>query len=143
MFTSPKTILKLFSATALLRAKSILQNSKDINELLDSAAKEISSGKKQISNIKDEVRLLISMLKSWVRGDYKKVPWTTLVLCAGALIYFVNPLDAVPDLIPGAGLLDDATVIGFVLASVKQDINNFKSQNSQITPETAHLLVAN
>jgi uncharacterized membrane protein YkvA (DUF1232 family) len=143
MFTSPKTILKLFSATALLRAKSILQNSNDINELLDSAAKEISSGKKQISNIKDEVRLIISMLKSWVRGDYKEVPWTTLVLCAGALIYFVNPLDAVPDLIPGVGLLDDATVIGFVLASVKQDINNFKTQNSQFTPETAHLLVAN
>ncbi|MEM7362327.1 MAG: YkvA family protein, partial [Bacteroidota bacterium] len=44
----------------------------------------------------------------------------------GALIYFVNPFDAVPDLIPAAGLLDDATVIGFVIASVKQDIDNYK-----------------
>ncbi len=137
---SPKTVLKLFSATALVRAKSILKNSNDINQLADSAAKEINSGKKQLLNIRDEVGLLISMLKSWVNGEYKEVPWTTLVLCAGALIYFLNPLDAVPDLIPGAGFLDDATVIGFVLASIKQDIQSFKNQNP---PENGKLAIMN
>lgn len=137
---SPKTVLKLFSATALVRAKSILKNSNDINQLADSAAKEINSGKKQLLNIRDEVGLLISMLKSWVNGEYKEVPWTTLVLCAGALIYFLNPLDAIPDLIPGAGFLDDATVIGFVLASIKQDIQSFKNQNP---PENGKLAIMN
>ncbi len=137
---SPKTVLKLFSATALVRAKSILKNSNDINQLADSAAKEINSGKKQVLHIRDEIGLLISMLKSWVNGEYKEVPWTTLTLCAGALIYFVNPLDAVPDLIPGAGFLDDATVIGFVLASIKQDIHNFKNQNP---PKNGKLAVMN
>lgn len=137
---SPKTVLKLFSATALVRAKSILKNSNDINQLADSAAKEINSGKKQLLNIRDEVGLLISMLKSWVNGEYKEVPWTTLALCAGALIYFLNPLDAVPDLIPGAGFLDDATVIGFVLASIKQDIQSFKNQNP---PENGKLAIMN
>jgi len=137
---SPKTIIKLFSATALIRAKSILKNSNDINQLADSAAKEINSGRKQLLNFRDEIGLLISMLKSWVNGEYKEVPWTTLVLCAGALIYFVNPLDAVPDLIPGAGFLDDATVIGFVLASIKQDIHNFKNQSS---PKNSNLAVTN
>jgi uncharacterized membrane protein YkvA (DUF1232 family) len=137
---SPKTVLKLFSATALIRAKSILKNSNDINQLADSAAKEINSGKKQILHIRDELGLLISMLKTWVNGEYKEVPWTTLALCAGALIYFVNPLDAVPDLIPGAGFLDDATVIGFVLASIKQDIHNFKNQNP---PKNVKLAVMN
>lgn len=139
MFTSPKTILKLFSSTALLRAGSIIKNSNDMNELLDSAYREINSGKRQLSHIRDDVGLLISMLKSWVKGDYKVVPWTTLVMCAGALIYFVNPLDAVPDLIPGAGLLDDATVIGFVLASVKKDMQNFKSSNTPDLAESGEL----
>jgi uncharacterized membrane protein YkvA (DUF1232 family) len=140
MQISPKTILEFFSATALIRAKAILKNSNDINQLADSAAKEINSGKKKLLNINDEVVLLISMLKSWANGEYKEVPWTTLALCAGALIYFVNPLDAVPDLIPGAGFLDDATVIGFVLASVKQDIHNFKNQNP---PKNGKLAVTN
>ena len=140
MPVSPKTVLKLFSATALVRAKSILKNSNDINQLADSAAKEINSGKKQLLNIRDEVGLLIFMLNSWVNGEYKEVPWTTLALCAGALIYFLNPLDAIPDLIPGAGFLDDATVIGFVLASIKQDIHSFKNQNP---PENGKLAIMN
>ncbi len=59
----------------------------------------------------------------------------TLVLCTGALVYLVNPLDAVPDIVPAVGLLDDATVIGFVLASIKQDIQNFKLRNSTLTEQ--------
>ncbi len=143
MFTSSKTILKLFSTTALLHASGILKNSKDVNELVDTASKEIDSGKKKIKSIQNELSLLISMLKSWAKGDYNEVPWTTLALCTGALIYFVNPLDAVPDLVPGFGLLDDATVIGFVVASIKQDIQNFKTQNRQDTPDDTTFLVTN
>lgn len=141
MFTSSKTILKLFSTTALLRANGILKNSKDVNELVDTASKEINSGKKKIKSIKNELTLLISMLKSWAIGDYKEVPWTTLALCTGALIYFVNPLDAVPDLVPGFGLLDDATVIGFVVASIQKDIHNFKTRDSLETTENSDIVV--
>ena len=143
MFTSSKTILKLFSTTALLYASGILKNSKDVNELVDTASKEIDSGKKKIKSVQNELSLLISMLKSWAKGDYKELPWTTLALCTGALIYFVNPLDAIPDLVPGFGLLDDATVIGFVVASIKQDIQNFKRQNRQDTPDNTTFLATN
>ena len=69
------------------------------------------------------------MLKAWVSGDYREVPLTTMALTAGAVIYFVNPFDAVPDIIPAAGLIDDATVIGFVIASIKQDLAKFKSHS--------------
>ena len=130
MFTSTKTILKLFTATALVRANTVLKNSSDLNELVDSASKEIESGKKKINSAREELLVIISMLKSWAKGDYKVVPWTSLALCAGALIYFVNPFDAVPDLLPGIGLLDDATVVGFVLASIKKDVQKFKTQSN-------------
>lgn len=126
---STKTILKIFSQTALLRANKILKNSKNVNELVDIASTEINSGKKKIISIENDFRVLISMLKGWARGEYAEVPWMTLVLSAGALVYFINPFDAVPDIIPGAGLIDDATVIGFVIASIKQDLAKFRSEN--------------
>ncbi|AYV56141.1 DUF1232 domain-containing protein [Leptospira kmetyi] len=46
----------------------------------------------------------------------------TKLVIAGALAYFISPLDAVPDFIPGAGFLDDAGVIAAVLASVQSAI---------------------
>ena len=130
MFTSTKTILKIFSQTALIHANGILRDSNNVNELVNKASEEINSGKKKIFSVQNEIKALISMLKAWVMGDYKEVPWTTIVLTTGALIYFVNPLDAVPDMIPAAGLVDDATVIGFVIASIKQDLAKFKSAYS-------------
>jgi len=128
MFASTKTILKLFSTTALIRASGILKNSKNVNELVDTASKEINSGKKKILSIQADLTVLLAMLKAWAKGNYNEVPWMTLLLSTGALIYFVNPFDAVPDVIPAVGLLDDATVIGFVVASIRQDIQNFRLQ---------------
>lgn len=43
----------------------------------------------------------------WVRG--------TII---GALGYLILPFDLIPDLIPGAGLIDDLAAMGYVLASL-------------------------
>ncbi|UPY79826.1 DUF1232 domain-containing protein [Leptospira weilii] len=51
-----------------------------------------------------------------------ETPLRTKLIIAGALAYFIFPLDAVPDFIPGAGFLDDAGVIAAVLASVQSAI---------------------
>jgi uncharacterized membrane protein YkvA (DUF1232 family) len=51
-----------------------------------------------------------------------ETPLRTKLIIAGALAYFISPLDAVPDFIPGAGFLDDAGVIAAVLASVQSAI---------------------
>lgn len=51
-----------------------------------------------------------------------ETPLRTKLVIAGALAYFISPLDAVPDFIPGAGFLDDAGVIAAVLASVQSAI---------------------
>jgi uncharacterized membrane protein YkvA (DUF1232 family) len=135
MLTSTKTIVKLFSTTALIRASGILKNSKNVNELVDAASKEINSGKKKIQSIQSDLTVLLVMLKAWVKGDYNEVPCMTLLLSTAALIYFVNPFDAVPDMLPPLGLLDDATVIGFVMASIREDIQNFKTRKHNYSEE--------
>ena len=41
------------------------------------------------------------------------------------ILYFVTPLDLVPDAIPGAGFLDDITVLGFVIARLEGELARF------------------
>jgi uncharacterized membrane protein YkvA (DUF1232 family) len=55
------------------------------------------------------------------------VPYRTVAVIAAALLYVLNPFDLIPDAIPGVGLLDDATVVGFALAMVEQDLEDYKA----------------
>ncbi|HEM4067224.1 TPA: DUF1232 domain-containing protein [Streptococcus suis] len=70
---------------------------------------------------------LISMVRSYIRRDYNKLPKGTILATIGALIYFFSPIDALPDFILGAGLLDDAFVLNACLKLIKTDVDDFRS----------------
>jgi len=79
------------------------------------------------------------LLKAWRRGAYPVVPWRTIILGVAALIYFVDPFDLVPDFIPVVGYLDDATVIAFVIESIRRDLDKFLAWENPTTPPGAVL----
>lgn len=126
---------KLLSSTKK-RADAILRDGEKLNRLVESASCGIDSGLSQMNSVKSDLGVLLSMIKAWARGEFRGVSKTTLLLSAGALIYFVNPMDAIPDILPLIGLLDDATVIGIVITSVKKDIENFRLWESDQTEFT-------
>lgn len=47
---------------------------------------------------------------------------TSRAMIWGPLLYFVLPIDAIPDIIPGAGFLDDAALIAMMLKAVSSAI---------------------
>lgn len=40
----------------------------------------------------------------------------------GALGYFISPIDLIPDMMPGTGFLDDASVLLYVLSCIADSI---------------------
>ena len=55
----------------------------------------------------------------------------TIASVAGALIYVMNPLDVIPDLIFGFGLVDDAGVVALCLKLVESDIHRYAAWKEQ------------
>lgn len=55
----------------------------------------------------------IKALYRYMRDRY--VPWYRKSIVIGALIYFISPIDAVPDLAPLVGYLDDLGVVTAIL----------------------------
>ncbi len=76
--------------------------------------------------VRGELNAFISLLGAWARGDYRDVSTSALVMVAAAVLYFLAPLDWVPDFIIGVGLIDDVAVIGYVLGAVREEIAAFE-----------------
>lgn len=45
-----------------------------------------------------------------------------LLLLAAALLYFISPLDAIPDVLPGVGYIDDVIVVSAILAMLARGV---------------------
>ncbi len=54
-------------------------------------------------------------------------PVTGKAIAIAALLYLINPIDAVPDFIPGAGLIDDAGIITAAFAKLAADLKKYRS----------------
>ena len=72
-----------------------------------------------------DLKSFIRLLHAWGTGRYKQIPWKSMSLIIAAVLYFVSPIDAIPDFIPGLGMIDDAFVIAWVMRQVRKDVEDF------------------
>ncbi len=78
-----------------------------------------------------EIPMMASLIKSYVQKEYTDIPIGTIVAVISALIYFVSPIDIIPDNIPGAGYIDDGVVITVCLKMVDSDLQEYKIWREQ------------
>ena len=76
---------------------------------------------------KEKFFVLGRIIKAYAKGQYKAIPWKTFIIIVAAVIYFINPLDFIPDLIPIAGLADDFAVLLWVYNAVSGEVEKFLS----------------
>jgi uncharacterized membrane protein YkvA (DUF1232 family) len=96
-----------------------------VGTLLSGAERKAERDRDRLGEIWDTLGALIRLLRAWARGRYTVVPWRTLVFALAGIIYFLDPLDLIPDPIPVIGYVDDAAVLAFVLRAIRKDLERF------------------
>ncbi len=110
--------------------ESIARDPSAIAKLLETASKKAQAHADRIAQVRQDFAKLMRMLGAYAKGEYKRVPWTSVVTGVLAVAYFVNPFDVIPDFIVGTGYLDDASVIAFCLNSLRKDLADFVTWES-------------
>lgn len=67
----------------------------------------------------------VRLCKAYAVGDYRAVSLRTMILVVAAVLYFVNPLDLMPDVIPLTGFADDFAILLWVYGNIRQEIEKF------------------
>ncbi len=106
------------------KAGRLARNTAGIWDLLKQVSTK-SSGVKDMGFLHN-LQTISRMLRAYVKGEYKVVPWTTVLKIVTALIYFVSPLDFIPDILPILGFSDDIAIVLWVISSCTTDIKRFQ-----------------
>ena len=106
------------------KAELILTDEGKLERLLQRLEKKLQSIPK-IGDKLSHIPIFASLVKSYVKKEYTEVPVGTIVAVISALVYFVSPIDLIPDVIPGAGHIDDVAVVGACLVLVDTDIKDY------------------
>ncbi|HMG93154.1 MAG TPA: YkvA family protein [Chryseolinea sp.] len=85
--------------------------------------------------LKDKIFTFGRLAKAYATGKYRQVPWRAMLIVLAAVIYFINPLDLIPDLIPFVGFTDDFAILLWVYNSIQEEVDKFLEwEESQVRP---------
>jgi uncharacterized membrane protein YkvA (DUF1232 family) len=108
-------------------------NEMDVRYALEKTSAKLKavskSSQASVQQMLRQARLLYAMLRDAVAGRFK-VPWVTVSAATAALLYFISPIDLLPDFIPGVGLIDDALVIAMAISLARMDLKRYLVENS-------------
>ena len=102
----------------------------------------VKSGKqgKRFAGLKEDLQLLQGLCVAWWRGEYRAISSQALLAVVGALLYFVTPLDAIPDWLIGVGLIDDLAVLAWVLRTWNDELLAFRAWREAQAPSRLELI---
>jgi uncharacterized membrane protein YkvA (DUF1232 family) len=77
------------------------------------------------AEITSKFLLIARLLKAQATGKYQ-LPARVIIILLAAIIYFINPIDLIPDFIPGLGLTDDLAVLTWVYRVAADELERFE-----------------
>lgn len=109
-------------------SEEMLENEQETIETLDKATEKASKIQDtKFQEIIDDFFLMIDLVKAYVKKEYREVPFASIVAILAAIVYVLNPLDVIPDVLPVVGHVDDVVVVGIALKQVHADLRKYEA----------------
>ena len=106
------------------KAIDMLKDAKKLDEFLEKVGehlKKYGDAGRHLAYIPE----MMMLVRSYAIGEYKDITLQEIVAIIAALMYFVSPVDILPDILPGLGMLDDILVMEIVIGWCNKSIDKY------------------
>jgi uncharacterized membrane protein YkvA (DUF1232 family) len=120
-----RTVASAFFRRALERATRLVVSNQRLGRVLTAASVALRGRGGALGAVRRDAQALVRMAREVVAGRYQALPERSLVAIIAGLLYFLDPLDLIPDFIPLVGFADDAAVLLWVASRLRKDLDAF------------------
>jgi uncharacterized membrane protein YkvA (DUF1232 family) len=110
---------------AQIRAGSYLRHNEKLLWLLEQATRKSAQHYEFLLAPWESLQIFFRLVRAHVAGNFS-APAGSLSMVVAAIVYFVSPVDLIPDSIPVFGLVDDTSVLALVARSNLTLISKFR-----------------
>jgi uncharacterized membrane protein YkvA (DUF1232 family) len=119
---------------AMGKAPRFARNAESLLKLLQTSLKKTQE--MGVGGVFDEIRervvVLGRMIKAYASGEYRQIELPNLLKIIAGLIYFIAPIDVLPDFLPFIGLSDDIALLIFIMKSIGDEISRFEEWEKNV-----------
>lgn len=118
-----------FFKAARQQATRLLGNKEKLNQTLKVASekfKDVRTKGLKNTTLVEKLKVISRLVKAYVRGEYRQIRTANIILLVAAIVYFITPIDLIPDFVPITGFMDDFTVIMWVYGQLQAEIEAFE-----------------
>ena len=112
------------------KATKLLYNVEKTKETLQRAFDKALKNEGAMSEVFHDLKLMLLLVKDYITGKYRGIPFGSIVAVVAGILYFLSPIDFIPDFILGIGLFDDVFVIGLILKQIHNDLQKYEKWKS-------------
>lgn len=125
----------LFYKFFVRTAYSILQKPLTVFQILKKSLdhfQRYESLREFAKDTKENFNLIVRMIRAYAKGEYNGISKTNVALSLAAILYFLSPIDLIPDFL-AAGLLDDLALLTWLYNNLKGEIEDFLTWEEETT----------
>ena len=107
------------------RVRQYLRGERDVRSL--AAAAKVDGGDEASQGLFADLAASWRLVRAYLRGEYRAVRLRSVLAVVGGLLYFVSPVDLIPDVFVLIGFTDDAIVLSLAFRVVRQELAGFRA----------------
>lgn len=121
----PGSLRSWFYGKSKTKAADYIQSKEKLSGLIDRASVKATGRQGKLKDVWGSLLSFFRLIRAYVNGSYRQVSAKALLMIVTAIVYFVSPIDLIPDFILGLGFIDDATVLAWTIRACASDLASF------------------
>ena len=103
-----KILKSIFFKKAEGEAANFTRNPKGLMNLIQNVIRKSKNlTGDNFVEVRQKINLLVRMVRAFSKREYTTIPTKSITSIVAALVYFISPIDFIPDFLPIIGLTDD------------------------------------